>query len=58
VLFGDFGMAPSGIGELTVTLLFVAAIWLAGAVYIKAADYILQAQRGRARQAKRGSPGV
>lgn len=49
-------MALSGIGELGVTLLFVAAIWLAGAVYIKAADYYLQVQRGRAREPKRGSP--
>ena len=35
-------MALSGFGELAVTLALVAAIWLAGALYIKAADYFMQ----------------
>jgi hypothetical protein len=35
-------MALSGIGELVGAPLLVVAIWLAGAVYIKVADYWMQ----------------
>ena len=41
-------MALSGIGELVAAPLFVLAIWLAGAVYIKAVDYWMQNRRGAA----------
>jgi len=49
-------MAPTGFGELAVTLLFVAVIWLAGAVYIKVADYYMQRGRAADPRADRGSP--
>ena len=50
-------MALSGIGELVGALLLVAAIWLAGAVYIKMADYWMQV-RGEpvGRRARRPAP--
>jgi len=52
-------MALSGFGELAATLALVATIWLAGAVYIKAADYFMQIRNapegGRSRAALRAS---
>jgi hypothetical protein len=53
MLQGDLHMPLSGIGELAVTLLLVGVIWLAGAVYIRAADHYVQTRRAPARRPRR-----